>query len=143
MSDTTNVLPSSARESAASATPASLHESGPAAATSSADTLTTASVLAADSGSERAANGDAAAAAAAAASVTRRRRQGTGLSAMLLPELQAMAQSMGIQGVGRLRKGQLIAAIQNLQNESSGGSAAPASAGAQPVATPSLSLIHI
>nr|WP_278043949.1 transcription termination factor Rho [Protofrankia symbiont of Coriaria ruscifolia] len=34
---------------------------------------------------------------------------------MLLPELQAMATSLGIQGVGRLRKGQLIAAIQNVQ----------------------------
>ncbi len=34
---------------------------------------------------------------------------------MLLPELQAMASSLGIQGVGRLRKGQLIAAIQNVQ----------------------------
>ncbi|WP_322768840.1 Rho termination factor N-terminal domain-containing protein, partial [Frankia sp. Cr1] len=75
MSDTTDVLPDSARESAESQTP-------------------TSSV---DAGSPR------------------RRRSGTGLSAMLLPELQAMATSLGIQGVGRLRKGQLIAAIQNVQ----------------------------
>ncbi|WP_349816967.1 transcription termination factor Rho [Frankia sp. Cppng1_Ct_nod] len=75
MSDTTDVLPDSARESAESQT-------------------STSSV---DAGSPR------------------RRRSGTGLSAMLLPELQAMASSLGIQGVGRLRKGQLIAAIQNVQ----------------------------
>ncbi|MCM3926209.1 hypothetical protein ND748_31640, partial [Frankia sp. AiPs1] len=48
---------------------------------------------------------------------------------------------MGIQGVGRLRKGQLIAAIQNLQNgEAAGGSAtAPATdlASAAPIPAPS------
>src|SRR4029077_13346296 len=31
---------------------------------------------------------------------------------LLLPELQRMAQSMGIQGAGRMRKGQLVEAIQ-------------------------------
>ncbi|WP_043607090.1 MULTISPECIES: transcription termination factor Rho [Protofrankia] len=100
MSDTTDVLPDSARESAGSQTP-----------TSSVDT-----------GS------------------TRRRRSGTGLSAMLLPELQAMAASLGIQGVGRLRKGQLIAAIQNVQapNSAAGGeaSAVTSSAAAVPAAQP-------
>jgi transcription termination factor Rho len=35
-----------------------------------------------------------------------------GLSAMLLPELQRVAQSMGISGTARMRKGQLIAAIE-------------------------------
>ncbi|WP_239332954.1 transcription termination factor Rho [Frankia sp. CiP3] len=88
MSDTTDVLPDSARESAEPQTP-------------------TSSV---DAGSPR------------------RRRSGTGLSAMLLPELQAMASSLGIQGVGRLRKGQLIAAIQNVQTPAgaAGGAAATA-----------------
>jgi transcription termination factor Rho len=43
------------------------------------------------------------------------RRSGTGLSAMLLPELQRLAQSMGIQGTGRMRKGQVIAAIEERQ----------------------------
>ncbi len=62
--------------------------------------------------------------------MTRRRRQGTGLSAMLLPELQAKASSLGIQGVGRLRKGQLIAAIQNLQNNESAAAPAPATSSA-------------
>jgi len=40
-----------------------------------------------------------------------RRRRGTGLTAMLLPELQQLAGSMGITGVGRMRKGQLVEAI--------------------------------
>src|SRR5690242_6753787 len=44
-----------------------------------------------------------------------RSRGGTGLSSLLLPELQRMAQSMGIQGAGRLRKGQLVEAIQARQ----------------------------
>jgi len=35
-----------------------------------------------------------------------------GLSAMLLPELQRVAQSIGITGTARMRKGQLIAAIE-------------------------------
>ncbi|WP_250292492.1 Rho termination factor N-terminal domain-containing protein, partial [Frankia sp. CiP1_Cm_nod1] len=99
LSDTTDVLPDSARESAGSQTP-----------TSSVDT-----------GS------------------TRRRRSGTGLSAMLLPELQAMAASLGIQGVGRLRKGQLIAAIQNVQAPSGQADDAPAGtpgAAAVPAAQP-------
>jgi transcription termination factor Rho len=39
----------------------------------------------------------------------------TGLSAMLLPELQRMAQSMGITGTARMRKSQLVEAIQNRQ----------------------------
>nr|WP_268903836.1 transcription termination factor Rho [Candidatus Frankia alpina] len=54
---------------------------------------------------------------------------------MLLPELQAMASSMGIQGVGRLRKGQLIAAIQNLQNGESAGGSATAATDQAPTAT--------
>jgi transcription termination factor Rho len=43
------------------------------------------------------------------------RRGGTGLSAMLLPDLQRLAQSMGIMGTGRMRKGQVIAAIEERQ----------------------------
>src|SRR6266480_613413 len=45
-----------------------------------------------------------------------RSRGGTGLSSLLLPELQRMAQSMGIQGAGRMRKGQLVEAIQARQS---------------------------
>jgi transcription termination factor Rho len=44
-----------------------------------------------------------------------RRRQGTGLSGLLLPELQQVAQTMGIPGTARMRKSQLIAAIQEKQ----------------------------
>src|SRR5450631_56679 len=50
-----------------------------------------------------------------AAAATGRRRQGTGLSALRLPELQQVAQQMGIAGTARLRKSQLIAAIQEKQ----------------------------
>src|ERR671915_811399 len=48
---------------------------------------------------------------------TRRRRTGTGLSAMVLPELQALASRLGISGTGRMRKSQLIAAIQEKQGQ--------------------------
>src|SRR5215475_4996429 len=51
------------------------------------------------------------------AGASRRRRTGGGLTSMLLPELQTMATSLGISGTGRMRKGELIAAIQ----ERSGG----------------------
>ncbi|AWS41083.1 transcription termination factor Rho [Streptosporangium sp. 'caverna'] len=54
-----------------------------------------------------------------------RRRSGTGLSAMVLPELQAMASGLGISGTGRMRKSQLIAAIQEKQGVST--ESAPAS----------------
>jgi transcription termination factor Rho len=41
----------------------------------------------------------------------------SGLSAMLLPELQRFAQSIGITGTARMRKGQLIAAIEERRSE--------------------------
>jgi len=44
-----------------------------------------------------------------------RSRGGTGLSSLLMPELQRIAQTMGIPGAGRMRKGQLIEAIQARQ----------------------------
>ncbi len=50
-----------------------------------------------------------------AAGSTRRRRTGSGLTAMLLPELQSLASSLGISGTGRMRKGELITAIQERQ----------------------------
>jgi transcription termination factor Rho len=50
-----------------------------------------------------------------AADAPGRRRGGTGLSAMLLSELQSLAGSLGITGVGRMRKGDLITAIQERQ----------------------------
>jgi transcription termination factor Rho len=54
------------------------------------------------------------------------RRGGSGLSGMLLADLQRLAQSMGITGTGRLRKSQLIEAIQSKQG---GGGAAPSAPG--------------
>jgi transcription termination factor Rho len=44
-----------------------------------------------------------------------RSRNGTGLSSLLMPELQRIAQTMGIPGAGRMRKGQLVEAIEARQ----------------------------
>ncbi|WP_436759570.1 transcription termination factor Rho [Streptosporangium sp. V21-05] len=62
-----------------------------------------------------------------------RRRSGTGLSAMVLPELQAMASGLGISGTGRMRKSQLIAAIQEKQGVSTESAQAPAAVKETPV----------
>jgi transcription termination factor Rho len=59
-------------------------------------------------------------------------RAGKGLSSMLLPELQAYAVSLGITGTARMRKGQLVEAIQ----EKNGGAAkAEPAAAAAPART--------
>jgi transcription termination factor Rho len=50
---------------------------------------------------------------------TKRRTTSTGLTAMVLPELQSLAGTLGISGTGRMRKGELIAAIQGRQGGSS------------------------
>ncbi|MEU0938477.1 transcription termination factor Rho [Embleya sp. NPDC005971] len=72
------------------------------------------------------ASGDAAATADAPAPATRRRRStGTGLNGMVLAELQQVATGLGISGTGRMRKSQLIEAIQAKQG---GSDAAPAAA---------------
>ncbi|MFI6508300.1 transcription termination factor Rho [Streptosporangium sp. NPDC050855] len=63
-----------------------------------------------------------------------RRRSGTGLSAMVLPELQAMASGLGISGTGRMRKSQLIAAIQEKQGVSSESAQAPVTVPETPAA---------
>ncbi|MFI6501070.1 transcription termination factor Rho [Nonomuraea typhae] len=70
-----------------------------------------------------------------AAAKPRARRSGTGLSAKVLPELQKIAAELGISGTGRMRKSQLIAAIQEKQGGGSGDSAPAAPAAAEaPVA---------
>jgi transcription termination factor Rho len=51
---------------------------------------------------------------------------GGGLAAMVLPELQALAGELGITGIGRLRKGQLIEAIQAKQGTAPAAGKAPA-----------------
>src|SRR5258708_33970500 len=60
----------------------------------------------------------------AAQSAGTSRRGSAGLSAMLLPELQRLAQSMGIIGTGRMRKGQVIAAIEERQQRGGAGNQA-------------------
>ncbi|MFI6319929.1 transcription termination factor Rho [Nonomuraea sp. NPDC050556] len=60
------------------------------------------------------------------AAKTRARRSGTGLSAKVLPELQKMAAELGISGTGRMRKSQLIAAIQEKTGDSAPAASAPA-----------------
>ena len=71
-------------------------------------------------------NGPSGAASPAGETVTDKptRRGGSGLSGMLLADLQRIAQSMGITGTGRMRKGQLVEAIQARQ---AGGAAYAAS----------------
>lgn len=56
------------------------------------------------------------------------RRRGNGLSGMLLPELQRLAAELGISGTGRMRKGDLVAAISARQV----GGSAPAGAAETP-----------
>ncbi len=67
---------------------------------------------------------DASSTAAEPAAAPKRRRSGTGLTAMVLPELKTLASSLGISGTAGMRKSQLIAAIQEKQ----GGGGAPAEA---------------
>jgi transcription termination factor Rho len=57
----------------------------------------------------------AAAGGATASTSKSRSRGGTGLSSLLMPELQRIAQTLGIPGAGRMRKGQLIEAIEARQ----------------------------
>ncbi|MCO5993923.1 transcription termination factor Rho [Actinoallomurus rhizosphaericola] len=71
---------------------------------------------------------EAASAEKATTAAPRRRRSGTGLSAMVLPELKALASSLGISGTGGMRKSQLIAAIQERQTQNAGGGDQAASA---------------
>src|SRR5579859_2343897 len=59
---------------------------------------------------------DAPAAAGATASTSKSRsRGGTGLSSLLMPELQRIAQTLAIPGAGRMRKSQLVEAIKARQ----------------------------
>jgi transcription termination factor Rho len=80
-------------------------------------TETTAAPAPATAGTNGSAEGDGAAR-------TKRRPAAAGLSAMVLPELKALASSMGISGTGAMRKGDLIAAIQGGQAAAANGAAA-------------------
>jgi transcription termination factor Rho len=70
--------------------------------------------------------GDAAPTGASAPTRSRAASRGTGLAALKLPELQKLASSLGITGTGRMRKSDVIAAI-----EAKGGSPAGAPAKAK------------
>ncbi|MDX6246637.1 MAG: transcription termination factor Rho, partial [Frankiales bacterium] len=61
-----------------------------------------------------------------------RKRKPAGLPSMVLPELQTLASQLGISGTGRMRKSELIAAIQEHQT----GSARPARAAKAAAAPP-------
>jgi transcription termination factor Rho len=68
-------------------------------------------------------------AAADSGTASRSRRRGSGLSGMLLPELQRLAGELGIPGTGKMRKSDLVAAISARQvSGPANGSAAPAPA---------------
>ena len=64
------------------------------------------------------------------------RRGGSGLSGMLLADLQRLAQSMGITGTGRMRKSQLIEAIQSKQGGGATQQGAPAQDSGRPAGPP-------
>ena len=64
---------------------------------------------------------------------TRARRHAAGLQGMVLAELQQTAAGMGIRGTGRMRKGQLIEAIQAARG---GAAAAPPAEDGAPSTTP-------
>jgi transcription termination factor Rho len=67
-------------------------------------------------------------AAVGAGAAARSRRRGSGLSGMLLPELQRLAGELGITGTAKMRKSDLVAAISERQVAAPNGSAsAPAS----------------
>jgi transcription termination factor Rho len=84
-------------------------------------TDTTASPQAADSGADQG---------AAETGASRSRGRTKGLSSLVLPQLQQVAQQLGITGIARMRKSQLIEAIEASQ----AGGAVPRSAQARPAA---------
>jgi transcription termination factor Rho len=61
--------------------------------------------------------------------------RGSGLAAMKLAELQQLAQSLGIKGTGRMRKGEVITAIQEKQGNVAAGRAPHAQAAKQDAAS--------
>src|SRR6266702_4348014 len=80
-------------------------------------------------------DGDGQAGGAGEAAAAGSRRRGGGLGGMLLPELQRLAQSLGMTGTGRMRKGELVAAIEQRQgggpaSSVAGGLAGPGGAAA-------------
>ena len=68
-------------------------------------------------------------------STAARKRKPAGLPSMVLPELQTLASQLGISGTGRMRKSELIAAIQDHQTGSARPARAAKAAAAPPAAT--------
>jgi transcription termination factor Rho len=58
-----------------------------------------------------------------------RKRKGSGLDAMVLPELKQLAGSLGLKGTAAMRKGQLIEAIRSAQGGNGGGQSGAAQNG--------------
>jgi transcription termination factor Rho len=79
-----------------------------------------------DLAESRTTDADQAAATTESSAPARRRKSEGGLSGMVLADLQAMASGLGITGTGRMRKSQLIEAIQERQG---GGGSAPSAGG--------------
>jgi transcription termination factor Rho len=120
-SDTTDLFTGSAAVPAASPVPAAEQgqENAPAGAASGPSPQASVPAVAGGAvagGPGATEPGEAAAGQQASTAAARTGRRGTGLSAMLLPELQRLAQSLGISGSGRMRKGDLVAAIQAKQD---------------------------
>ncbi|MCZ2812504.1 transcription termination factor Rho [Modestobacter sp. VKM Ac-2979] len=76
-------------------------------------------------------------AAAGSGTAPRSRRRGSGLSGMLLPELQRLAGELGIPGTGKMRKSDLVAAISERQ-VGAGSASEPTSSAGAPASTPSV-----
>ncbi len=79
--------------------------------------------------------GDSGAATAEAGSAAPRRKSGGGLSGKVLAELQQIASGLGIKGAGRMRKGQLIEAIQTAQGSTSESSDSAGATAAESIKT--------
>jgi transcription termination factor Rho len=65
-----------------------------------------------------------------------RTRKATGLSGMVLAELQGLASELGISGTARMRKGQLIEAIKERQDGGSAPAAATEASATSPTTSP-------
>ncbi|MGY1856674.1 transcription termination factor Rho [Modestobacter sp. SYSU DS0290] len=75
-------------------------------------------------------------AAAGSGTAPRSRRRGSGLSGMLLPELQRLAGELGIPGTAKMRKSDLVAAISERQVSAPGSSSAAQSEPTESPAVP-------
>ncbi|MDX6229468.1 MAG: transcription termination factor Rho [Frankiales bacterium] len=80
---------------------------------------------------------------AAEAAPAARKRKPAGLPSMVLPELQTLASQLGISGTGRMRKSELIAAIQDHQTGQNGSSRPARAAKATPVAQPPVAEVPV